>query len=71
MVKCHVSRLLQDNQKLARKMLIRKLDNLLNGDKSLDGQKKMFEEKKSSVNFYKQNRLRMLKEKWKQENEKN
>ncbi|OQR73407.1 putative peptide chain release factor C12orf65 -like protein [Tropilaelaps mercedesae] len=38
-VRCHESRLLHENRKLARKMLIEKLDDLWNGEMSLRRQK--------------------------------
>jgi protein subunit release factor B len=39
MVKCHLSRLLDENRKLARIMLIEKLDELYNGEMSVKAQK--------------------------------
>ncbi|KAH7966516.1 hypothetical protein HPB49_017170 [Dermacentor silvarum] len=38
-VRCHESRLLHENRKLARKMLLEKLDDHLNGDMSVSAQK--------------------------------
>jgi len=38
-VKCHLSRLLDENRKLARLMLIEKLDELYNGEMSVKAQK--------------------------------
>lgn len=64
-VKCHQSRLLQDNQKTARKLLITKLDNLINKENSVEAQRKVVEEKKSISRDQKKKKLRMLKEKWK------
>lgn len=39
-VKCHESRSLESNRKQARKLLLTKLDNHLNGDQSVAAQKK-------------------------------
>lgn len=68
-VKCHESRLQQENRELAKSSLVRKLDNLINGDYSVDAQKKIMKDKKSSVNHHRRAKLRVLKERWKQENE--
>lgn len=38
-VKCHETRSLQQNRKIARDMLLKKVDNLVNGDDSLENQK--------------------------------
>lgn len=65
MVKCHQSRLLQQNQKLARTILIKKLDNLINGESSVDAQQKAINHKKSIVNHHKKQNIRILKETWK------
>ena len=39
-VKCHQTRSLENNRKLARKLLTSKLDNFVNGDNSLENQQK-------------------------------
>ncbi|KAI4499036.1 hypothetical protein M0802_005902 [Mischocyttarus mexicanus] len=39
-VKCHKTRSLWNNQKTAREIMITKLDNLLNGDQSIESQEK-------------------------------
>lgn len=38
-VKCHETRSLQQNRKIARDILLKKVDNLVNGDDSLENQK--------------------------------
>ena len=38
-VKCHETRSLQQNRKIARDILLKKVDNLINGDDSLENQK--------------------------------
>ncbi|KAF6209800.1 hypothetical protein GE061_015550 [Apolygus lucorum] len=61
-VKCHESRLLETNRKLAREKLVTKLDNMLNGENSVENQIKAINEKKSSAAERKKNKLRDLKE---------
>ena len=66
MVKCHQSRLQEDNRKLARKILITKLDNFLNGELSIEAQERAFEKKKSDEKTRRQKKLAELKAKWKE-----
>ncbi|XP_024081605.1 probable peptide chain release factor C12orf65, mitochondrial [Cimex lectularius] len=65
-VKCHFSRLLRNNRKLAREKLVTKLDNLINGEKSVENQLRLIYEKKKNVLESKKRKLRLLKEKWKE-----
>jgi len=65
-VKCHQSRLQDDNRKLARKMLITKLDNFLNGELSIEAQERAIEKKKSDDKTRRQKKLAELKAKWKE-----
>ena len=67
MVKCHQSRLQEDNRKLARKILITKLDNLLNGELSIEAQERAMEKKKSDEKTRRQRKLAELKAKWKEQ----
>ena len=66
MVKCHQSRLQEDNRKLARKILITKLDNFLNGELSIEAQERAIEKKKSDEKTRRQRKLAELKAKWKE-----
>ena len=66
MVKCHQSRLQDDNRKLARKILITKLDNFLNGELSIEAQERAIERKKSDEKIRRQKKLAELKAKWKE-----
>ena len=66
MVKCHQSRLQEDNRKLARKILITKLDSFLNGELSIEAQEKAIEKKKSDEKTRRQRKLAELKAKWKE-----
>lgn len=66
MVKCHQSRLQDDNRKLARKILITKLDNFLNGELSIEAQERAIEKKKSDEKTRRQKKLAELKAKWKE-----
>lgn len=47
-------------------MLIMKLDNMLNEDKSIQAQKQAILDKKSADRRRKQNKLALLKQKWKE-----
>ncbi|XP_063821975.1 mitochondrial translation release factor in rescue [Ostrinia nubilalis] len=64
-VKCHISRCQDENRKLAREMLIAKLDEDINGPESVVAQKKRLEEKKSKRNEYKKKKVAQLKSEWK------
>ncbi|KAJ8920318.1 hypothetical protein NQ315_011980 [Exocentrus adspersus] len=64
-VKCQETRYLEQNQKRARSILLTKLDNLLNGEHSVEAQIKALDNKKSIVRSQKQNKLNALKEEWK------
>lgn len=66
MVKCHQSRLQKDNRKLARKILITKLDNFLNGELSIEAQERANENKKSDEKTRRQKKLAELKAKWRE-----
>ncbi|KAJ8946367.1 hypothetical protein NQ318_010132 [Aromia moschata] len=65
-VKCHETRSLEENQKRARASLLTKLDNLLNGDHSIAAQLKALDVKKSISKSQKRNKLKILKDEWKQ-----
>ncbi|KAL0894152.1 hypothetical protein ABMA27_014185 [Loxostege sticticalis] len=60
-VKCHISRCQDDNRKLAREMLIAKLDEEINGADSVAAQKKRLQEKKMKRNEYKKKKMAQLK----------
>uniref|UniRef100_T1IEU7 RF_PROK_I domain-containing protein n=3 Tax=Rhodnius TaxID=13248 RepID=T1IEU7_RHOPR len=47
-IKCHQDRLLEKNRKLARELLITKLDNKINGELSVESQLKKLQENKSN-----------------------
>ncbi|XP_077291076.1 mitochondrial translation release factor in rescue [Arctopsyche grandis] len=64
-IKCHQSRSLDDNRKIARQMLISKLDDIQNGNQSVNQQIKALEEKKSNVSYHKKGKLDALKSAWK------
>merc|ERR1719433_505578 len=65
-VKCHQTRSLEKNRNIARKLLLVKLDNFLNGEKSLENQQKAidklnFERKKEKTRSkYEKKRLEKL-----------
>lgn len=64
MVKCHQSRMQEENRKLARKVLIRKLDDLLNGELSVEAQQRAIQIKKSKKKNLRQKKLAELKAEW-------
>jgi hypothetical protein len=69
-VKAHQSRLLDTNRRLAREILVEKLDQVQNGEESVASQKKRIEERKSGKNDAKRRKLQDLKAAWKErENE--
>ncbi|XP_013146095.1 PREDICTED: probable peptide chain release factor C12orf65 homolog, mitochondrial [Papilio polytes] len=64
-IKCHMSRSQDENRKLAREMLIAKLDEVLNGEDSVAAQKRRLNEEKLKKNEYKRKKMAKLKEEWK------
>ena len=57
---------LEQNRKLARKLLIEKLDQLINGDKSVASQKAFFLKEVKLKNEKRAKKLRQLKKKFKE-----
>ncbi|XP_060529608.1 mitochondrial translation release factor in rescue [Cylas formicarius] len=64
-VKCQETRYLEQNRKKALELLTTKLDNLLNGPDSIESQTKSLLQKKKNSNDQKKEKLRKLKEEWK------
>ncbi|XP_068629518.1 mitochondrial translation release factor in rescue [Battus philenor] len=64
-VKCHLSRCQDENRKLAREMLVAKLDEVMNGANSVAAQKKRLREEKLKKNEYKRKKIAHMKEEWK------
>lgn len=65
LVKCHIHRVASRNREEARKILLTKLDNMLNGEMSIESQTKAIESKKIAEKTRKRNKLREMKERWK------
>lgn len=65
-IKCHDTRSLPQNQKLARQRLQDKLDELINGEMSVKAQKHRIELKKSSVQAQKARRRSQMKKEFKE-----
>lgn len=63
-IKCHESRCVEDNRKLARQKLVEKLDILENGNESIEAQKKEIAEKKNAQKEWKRKKLETLKKDW-------
>lgn len=68
-VKCHLHRLRQKNEKEARRLLIARLDNQINGENSVENQKKRILDKKISKQNRKRQKMNELKAIWKNEND--
>ncbi|XP_063359997.1 mitochondrial translation release factor in rescue [Cydia amplana] len=64
-VKCHGSRCQDENRKMAREMIIAKLDAEINAEDSVAAQKKRIEEKKLKRSEYKKKKMALLKNEWK------
>lgn len=64
-VKCHETRSLLKNQQRAREIMITKLDNLLNGDQSIEHQEYLLKKKLSLKKQQRQKKLAELKESFK------
>ncbi|XP_015437363.1 PREDICTED: probable peptide chain release factor C12orf65, mitochondrial [Dufourea novaeangliae] len=65
-VKCHETRSLQQNRKIAREIMLTKLDNLINNENSLESQKEIFMKQDSVKKKQKQKKLTALKESFKE-----
>lgn len=63
-IKCHESRCVEDNRKLARNKLIEKLDVIRNGNESVEAQQKAIIEKKNAQKEWKRKKLETLKKDW-------
>lgn len=63
-IKCHESRCVEDNRKLAREKLVEKLDVLENGNESVEAQKKAITDKKNAHKEWKRKKLETLKKDW-------
>lgn len=63
--KCHSSRCQDENRKLAREMIVAKLDAELNREDSVAAQRKRIEEKKSKRSEYKKKKVAQMKSEWK------
>ncbi|KAL2751577.1 mitochondrial translation release factor in rescue isoform X2, partial [Vespula maculifrons] len=65
-VKCHETRSLWINQKRAREIMITKLDNLLNGDQSIESQERVLSKKMLIKKRQRQKKLSDLKKSFKE-----
>lgn len=65
-IKCHEHRSVSQNRKSARKILISKLDNLHNGEMSVENQKKNIDSKRSIEAQRRRKKLDELKRIWKE-----
>lgn len=65
-VKCHMTRSATQNRKEARRLMVARLDERINGEFSIENQLKQLDEKKSSTTSWKRKRLDEMKKKWKE-----
>ncbi|XP_059607674.1 mitochondrial translation release factor in rescue [Phlebotomus argentipes] len=65
-VKCHIHRSASQNRKEAREILTRKVDNLINGEFSVENQEKSLERQKSRESDRRRKKLQELKRLWKE-----
>lgn len=65
-VKCHLHRMASSNRKEARRLLIARLDEHINGELSVENQMKKLEMKKSCESTRKRKILDEMKKKWKE-----
>ncbi|XP_058054510.1 mitochondrial translation release factor in rescue-like [Anopheles bellator] len=65
-VHCHTSRSLFENRREARKLLVARLDQLLNGEQSVAGQRKVIEQRKHTESLRRKMRLQAKKKAWKE-----
>lgn len=65
-MKCHQTRSQDQNRKLAQEILVTKLDNKINGDKSIEAQTKSVEKKKFVKAEQKRRKMAELKAQWKE-----
>lgn len=65
-VQCHISRSLFENRREARKLLVSKLDQLYNGDQSVDAQQQRIDAKKQSETARRKQKLQAKKKAWKE-----
>lgn len=63
-MKVHQSRLLHQNRKIARELLVEKLDKLLNGENSISAQQERIDNEKQIRREQKRRRLSLLKSRW-------
>lgn len=65
-MKCQETRSLEQNKKRARLLLVTKLDNHFNGENSIEAQTKRLEGKKRNATEQRKEKMRELKQKWKE-----
>lgn len=63
-IKCHESRCVEDNRKIAREKLVEKLDVIENGNESVEAQIKAITQKKNAQKEWKRKKLESLKKDW-------
>uniref|UniRef100_A0A2M4C1I5 Putative mitochondrial polypeptide chain release factor n=2 Tax=Anopheles marajoara TaxID=58244 RepID=A0A2M4C1I5_9DIPT len=65
-VQCHTSRSLFENRRVARQLLVSKLDQLINGDQSVEAQRQRLDQRKQTETARRKMRLQAKKKAWKE-----
>lgn len=63
-VKCHASRSMDQNRRLARELMLTRLDKLFNGDNSVEAQSRRLQLKKLNEANRRKRRVEEMKRKW-------
>lgn len=66
LVKCHANRMMQDNRKEARRLMVIKLDNFLNGEKSVERQEIELGKRKMIEQTRRRRKTDEMKQKWRE-----
>lgn len=64
MIKCHQTRSLEQNRKIARQILVDQLDERINGENSIANQKKRLDQQRSRSYDARRAKMKKLKEEW-------
>lgn len=65
-VKCHAHRMMDQNRKEARRLMIIKLDNHLNGERSVESQELLVEKRKTAEALRRRRKSEEMKKQWRE-----
>lgn len=69
LVKCHAHRMLDQNRKEARRLMVLKLDNHLNGERSVENQELLVQKRKTIESTRRRNKMEEMKKLWREREE--